>query len=167
MERELLERLLGGDDEASLAARAALRAGASLVVWDGTVSAGSLARVYGRLPGTPSRRASRRPAWSEQCNTSTDTADRFEWARSGLPMGPGPSCCFWIRTAARWWHVPAFDGPRPSSDIPTTRRLPSPALPTRFPGVSVGSWAVHLRSWAAGHLCRIRSGSRLNDRERS
>lgn len=48
VERELLERLLGGDDEASLAARAALRAGASLVVWDGTVSAGSLARVYGR-----------------------------------------------------------------------------------------------------------------------
>jgi hypothetical protein len=48
MEREQLERLLGGDDEASLAARAALRAGASHVVWDGTVSTESLARVYGR-----------------------------------------------------------------------------------------------------------------------
>lgn len=48
MEREQLERLLGGDDETSLAARAVLSAGASHVVWEGTVPTESLARVYGR-----------------------------------------------------------------------------------------------------------------------
>ncbi|MET9128020.1 hypothetical protein [Streptomyces sp. NPDC004528] len=48
VERDRLERLLGGDDEASAAARAALRAGASYIVWDGTTSAESLARIYGR-----------------------------------------------------------------------------------------------------------------------
>ncbi|BBC34548.1 hypothetical protein SGFS_058420 [Streptomyces graminofaciens] len=48
LEREQLERLLGGGDEASLAAPSALRAGASHVVWDGTTSAESLATVYGR-----------------------------------------------------------------------------------------------------------------------
>ncbi|MGI5140237.1 MULTISPECIES: hypothetical protein [unclassified Streptomyces] len=35
MEREQLERLLGGGDETSLAALAALRTGASHFVWDG------------------------------------------------------------------------------------------------------------------------------------
>lgn len=48
MERELLERLLVGNDEASVAALAALRCGGSYVVWDGTTSAESLALVYGR-----------------------------------------------------------------------------------------------------------------------
>lgn len=48
MEREQLERLLGGDDETSSAVRAALRLGASHVVWDGTVPTEPLARVYGR-----------------------------------------------------------------------------------------------------------------------
>ncbi|NKY16360.1 hypothetical protein HGA06_20175 [Streptomyces somaliensis DSM 40738] len=48
MEREQLERLLGGGDDTSLAALSALRAGASHVVWDGTTSAESLARIYGR-----------------------------------------------------------------------------------------------------------------------
>lgn len=48
MEREQLEWLLGGGDEASSAALAALRAGASHVVWDGTTSTESLAAVYGR-----------------------------------------------------------------------------------------------------------------------
>lgn len=48
MQRERLEQLLDGDDEASLAALAALCAGASHVVWDGTTSAESLARIYGR-----------------------------------------------------------------------------------------------------------------------
>jgi hypothetical protein len=48
MERELLERLLVGNDEASVAALAALRCGASHVVWEGTTSAGALARVYER-----------------------------------------------------------------------------------------------------------------------
>ncbi|TDC11234.1 hypothetical protein E1265_30075 [Streptomyces sp. 8K308] len=48
MERKQLERLLTGDDEASPAALAALRGGASYVVWDGTASADSLAKIYGR-----------------------------------------------------------------------------------------------------------------------
>ena len=48
MEREQLERLLTGDDEASLAALAALHGGASYVVWEGTASADSLAKIYGR-----------------------------------------------------------------------------------------------------------------------
>ncbi|SHI16037.1 hypothetical protein [Streptomyces sp. 3214.6] len=48
MEREQLERLLGGGDETSSAALSALRAGASHVVWDGTTSAKSLAMIYGR-----------------------------------------------------------------------------------------------------------------------
>ncbi|MGF0170199.1 hypothetical protein ACQF36_06615 [Streptomyces sp. Marseille-Q5077] len=48
MEREELERLLGDGDETSSAARAALRAGASHIVWDGTTSPESLARIYGR-----------------------------------------------------------------------------------------------------------------------
>ncbi|WP_055565975.1 hypothetical protein [Streptomyces atriruber] len=48
MKREQLERLLADGDETSSAALAALRAGASHVVWEGTTSAESLARVYGR-----------------------------------------------------------------------------------------------------------------------
>ncbi|MHB9861050.1 hypothetical protein [Streptomyces sp. YIM S03343] len=48
MERALLERLLVGSDEASLAALAALRGGGYHVVWDGTTPAGSLAQIYGR-----------------------------------------------------------------------------------------------------------------------
>lgn len=48
MEREQLERLLGGGDDTSSAALAALRAGASYVVWDGTTSSKSLTTVYGR-----------------------------------------------------------------------------------------------------------------------
>ncbi|MEV0935592.1 hypothetical protein ACIBMX_21790 [Streptomyces phaeochromogenes] len=48
MEREQLERLLGGGDETSLAALSALRAGASYVMWDGTTSAKQHATVYGR-----------------------------------------------------------------------------------------------------------------------
>ncbi|MFE7761872.1 hypothetical protein [Streptomyces sp. NPDC057438] len=48
MDRGQLERLLGGGDEASAAALAALRAGACHVVWDGSTSAGSLATIYGR-----------------------------------------------------------------------------------------------------------------------
>ncbi|RDG35566.1 hypothetical protein [Streptomyces corynorhini] len=48
MEREQLERLLGGGDDTSSAALAALRAGAPYVVWDGTTSPKSLATVYRR-----------------------------------------------------------------------------------------------------------------------
>ncbi|WP_328439786.1 hypothetical protein OG828_25600 [Streptomyces sp. NBC_00457] len=48
MERELLERLLAGEDETYFAALAALRSDASYVVWDGAASAESLARVYER-----------------------------------------------------------------------------------------------------------------------
>ncbi|OLZ65920.1 hypothetical protein AV521_29485 [Streptomyces sp. IMTB 2501] len=48
MERELLERLLVGNDEASVAALAALRCGGSHVVWDGTAPAEPLALTYGR-----------------------------------------------------------------------------------------------------------------------
>ncbi|MET9048307.1 hypothetical protein ABZX34_36635 [Streptomyces sp. NPDC004362] len=48
MERELLERLLVGNDEASVAALAALRCGSFHVVWDGTMPAEPLALVYGR-----------------------------------------------------------------------------------------------------------------------
>lgn len=48
MEREQLERLLSGDDDASLAALSALRGGASHIVWDGTTSSAALATIYGR-----------------------------------------------------------------------------------------------------------------------
>ncbi|MFI9392146.1 hypothetical protein ACIG53_14835 [Streptomyces bauhiniae] len=48
MEREQLERLLGGGDDTSAAALAALRADASYVVWDGMTSPKALATVYGR-----------------------------------------------------------------------------------------------------------------------
>ncbi|MGX1852977.1 hypothetical protein [Streptomyces sp. NPDC055299] len=48
MERELLGRLLVGNDEASVAALAALRCGAPHVVWDGTTPPEPLALVYGR-----------------------------------------------------------------------------------------------------------------------
>ncbi|MFF0445998.1 hypothetical protein ACFYT4_06205 [Streptomyces sp. NPDC004609] len=48
MEREQLERLLSGGDGTSSAALSALRAGASHIVWDGTASADSLAKIYGR-----------------------------------------------------------------------------------------------------------------------
>ncbi|MET9461463.1 hypothetical protein ABZY05_41560 [Streptomyces canus] len=48
MQREQLERLLGGGDETSSAALAELRADASFVVWNGTTSSESLATVYGR-----------------------------------------------------------------------------------------------------------------------
>ncbi|WP_234967517.1 hypothetical protein [Streptomyces collinus] len=48
VERERLERLLVGGDEASVAALAALRCGGPYMVWDGATSAQSLALVYGR-----------------------------------------------------------------------------------------------------------------------
>ncbi|MGW0284816.1 hypothetical protein ACWDXT_17075 [Streptomyces sp. NPDC003236] len=48
VERERIERLLVGSDEASVAALAALRCGGSYVVWDGVTSAGPLALLYGR-----------------------------------------------------------------------------------------------------------------------
>lgn len=48
MERDRLNQLLGGGDQASVAALAALCAGGSYVVWDGTTSAASLVRIYGR-----------------------------------------------------------------------------------------------------------------------
>ncbi|MBT2389919.1 hypothetical protein J7E87_10900 [Streptomyces sp. ISL-1] len=48
MERHLLVRLLAGGDEASVAALAALRGGATYVVWDGTWPAEFHARTYAR-----------------------------------------------------------------------------------------------------------------------
>ncbi|MFF5147441.1 hypothetical protein ACFY6U_48325 [Streptomyces sp. NPDC013157] len=48
VERELLERLLVGDDDASVAALAALRCGGFHVVWEGTTAAEPLALIYGR-----------------------------------------------------------------------------------------------------------------------
>ncbi|MFD3616814.1 hypothetical protein ACFWWT_16545 [Streptomyces sp. NPDC058676] len=48
MERNLLVRLLAGDDEASVAARAALLDDAAYVVWDGTCPAEWHARTYAR-----------------------------------------------------------------------------------------------------------------------
>ncbi|WP_411121338.1 hypothetical protein [Streptomyces sp. x-19] len=48
MERDLHERLLVGNDEASVAALAALRCGGSHLIWDGATSASALALVYGR-----------------------------------------------------------------------------------------------------------------------
>lgn len=48
MERHLLVRLLAGDDEASVAALAALLSGATYVVWDGASPAESHARTYAR-----------------------------------------------------------------------------------------------------------------------
>lgn len=48
MEREQLERLLSGGDEASSAALAALRRGGSFVIWEGTASVEPVARIYGQ-----------------------------------------------------------------------------------------------------------------------
>ncbi|WP_406270344.1 hypothetical protein OHT93_18480 [Streptomyces sp. NBC_00191] len=48
MERDLLALLLADDDDASVAALAALRSGASYVVWDGAPPSEALAQVYGR-----------------------------------------------------------------------------------------------------------------------
>ncbi|MEU6392548.1 hypothetical protein [Streptomyces sp. NPDC046939] len=48
VERDRLERLLVGSDEASIAALVALRCGGSYVVWDGVTSAESLALIYAR-----------------------------------------------------------------------------------------------------------------------
>ncbi|MFF4118355.1 hypothetical protein ACFY0P_33605 [Streptomyces sp. NPDC001714] len=59
MEREQLERLLAGDDEASSTALAALRVGASHVVWEGTASADSLARIYRRRLGLTLRQGTK------------------------------------------------------------------------------------------------------------
>jgi hypothetical protein len=56
MEREILERLLIGTDEASVGALTALNCGGSHVVWEGTTSAESLALVYGRRLRLTSRR---------------------------------------------------------------------------------------------------------------
>lgn len=49
MERQVLMRLLAGDDEASAAALAALQGSATYVVWDRTVPAERHAGVYARL----------------------------------------------------------------------------------------------------------------------
>ncbi|MEV6012524.1 hypothetical protein AB0M29_37740 [Streptomyces sp. NPDC051976] len=46
MEREQLEKLLSGSDAASAAALAALRSGASYVIWDGAASAEPVAHIY-------------------------------------------------------------------------------------------------------------------------
>ncbi|NUP38693.1 MAG: hypothetical protein HOY76_17165 [Streptomyces sp.] len=51
MERERLERLLVGSDEATLAALAALRGGGPYVVWDGITPTESLAHIYRRRLG--------------------------------------------------------------------------------------------------------------------
>jgi hypothetical protein len=56
MEQEVLERLLAGADEASVAALAALRCGGSYVVWEGTTSVEPLAFVFGRRLRHTSRR---------------------------------------------------------------------------------------------------------------
>jgi len=48
MDWDRLVRLLAGDDDASVAALAAVLSGASYVEWDGTVPAEWLARTYAR-----------------------------------------------------------------------------------------------------------------------
>jgi hypothetical protein len=48
LEREQLERLLSGGDEASSAALAALRGGGSFVIWEGTASVEPVAHIYGQ-----------------------------------------------------------------------------------------------------------------------
>ncbi|WKE71644.1 hypothetical protein [Streptomyces sp. WP-1] len=58
VERERLERLLVGSDEASAAALVALRCGGSYVIWDGATSAESLALVYARRLRLTRRRGS-------------------------------------------------------------------------------------------------------------
>jgi hypothetical protein len=48
LEREQLERLLSGGDEASSAALAALHGGGSFVVWEGTAFVEPVAHIYGQ-----------------------------------------------------------------------------------------------------------------------
>lgn len=153
MEREQLERLLGGGDDTSLAALSALRASASHVVWDGTTSAESLAAVYGRRLRHTVRRGIKTSGLARAVQRLGLTADRFDWARSGLPTDHGSSCCFSMRTAARWWRAPAFNRPNPARDDQT----PTEALHCRHAfqlwwwgrGVCAGAFTwVHVRPTA-------------------
>ena len=110
MERHLLVRLLAGGDEASVAALAALRSGATYVVWDGTPPAESLAASMRADFGTRGGRASRLWDWNERCSSSASMISRCALGRSQLPMGHGSSCSSSPKTAAHWWPALAYGG---------------------------------------------------------
>ena len=77
MERHLLERLLAGDDEASVAALAALRSGATYDVWD---TAHPAAQMPGSWPsdfGACGDAESNLLGWNEWCGSSASMAGRY------------------------------------------------------------------------------------------
>jgi hypothetical protein len=101
MELEVLERLLVGADEASVAARAALRCGGSFVVWDETTAAAPLALIYGRRL----RHTTRRGIETVNLEHAVDLLGRH-----GQPIRLGQ-----IRTADASWTFMLFlteDGSR-------------------------------------------------------
>ncbi|MFE9608010.1 hypothetical protein [Streptomyces sp. NPDC006012] len=118
MEREHLERLLGGGDETSSAALAALRAGASHVVWDGTSSAELLAKVYGRRLRLTRRR-------------DIETSG-LAWAVQRLDLYGRPVRLGQIRTADGSWVFMLFldeDGSTLVACTGVRQTLPGPARP--------------------------------------
>ncbi|MGW1211820.1 hypothetical protein ACWD5F_19565 [Streptomyces sp. NPDC002499] len=117
MDREQLERLLSGGDEASSAALDALRAGASHVVWDGTTSGEMLAKVYGRRLRHTLRR-----------NIETSGLER---AVSRLASHHGPVRLGQIRTADGSWTFMLFldqDGSTLVACTGVRRAQPGPRL---------------------------------------
>ncbi|MFF7124230.1 hypothetical protein [Streptomyces sp. NPDC008240] len=98
MERELLERLLVGSDEASVAALAALRNGGSHLVWEGTTSAEPLVLVYGRRL----RHTRRRGIETMNLACAVELLGRHQQpVRLGqIRAGSWTSCCFSLKTAS-------------------------------------------------------------------
>ncbi|WP_255954556.1 hypothetical protein [Streptomyces odontomachi] len=94
MEREQLEQLLAGDDQASVDALAALRNGGSFVVWDGAGPAESLARVYERRLRYTRRKGAE--------TTGLERAVRLLW-QHGKPVLLGQ-----IRSADGSWSFMLF-----------------------------------------------------------
>jgi hypothetical protein len=89
-ERHLSARLSGGDDEASVAAPAAVLSGAAHVVRDGTFPAEWHARTCARRFGTRGGRASKPLGGSERCSSFADMSSRCASDRSQPPMDMAP-----------------------------------------------------------------------------
>ncbi|MFF3320616.1 hypothetical protein [Streptomyces sp. NPDC002889] len=76
MERHLLEKLLAGDDEASVVALASLRSGATYSVGDRAHPAERHAGVFGHRFGACGCTESNLLGWNEQCSSSANMAGR-------------------------------------------------------------------------------------------